>query len=514
MYFLDDIKRLYRIQVNGQSPRYMHLNFLERCLKGTQYNDLPYNFFQKSNFSGQALPMEERKPAVIYNLPKIIVDRSTDMLFGDEHWPTVHIEDPDAKDTEKAIDILVRFSSFNRYWRKAARMGSVGSVAVIFKIIERKLYHEVLNAKDCTPYFHPIIPNEVVKIRQQFQIKGQDLVPYGYSGLEPTTMYWYTRDFDERSEVEYFPIKVADATKAADLNLSRNDLRSFNHDLGFLPGVWIKNLESEDKIDGESTFEAVINFQHQLDYQLSYIGRVFKYTGDPLLALKDPSILDPNGTGEGIVNQQGNALILNEDGDAFMVEIQADAQKKAMEYTEKLRKLALEIGRGNRADPDKLAAVQSGKALALLHKDIIGLVGELRVSYGNDGLVPYLLKVLKAMEKYEIAYPGMAKLKVKSEVIMDLRWGAYFEPTNEDHRSLMMAITEAINNGTISEELGTKLVAPVFDISDVAAVREQISKQRDEEMARAKELEMHQQLAQQKKAGQVGKSSSSAPPEK
>jgi hypothetical protein len=496
-----DIERMYRIRMNGVDPRYARLNFLELCLKGKQYNEIPYDFFESADNLQQYIPLRHRRPAVVYNLAKIMVDRSTDMLFGDQHWPAIHIEGDKA--TEEALEIIVRFSDMKTAWRQAARMGSVGSVVIIFKIVDGKLYHEVLNAKDCIPTYHNRVPGRLTQIREKRQVEGRDLVPYGYDDLEPDAMYWYIRDFTEMEEIEYFPVKTEDSTKLGRL-LRRNDARSFAHNLGFVPGEWVRNLPGDDPMDGESTFECVLPFQRELDYQISQIGRVFHYTGDPITVLKDPSIIDTDGTGEGRIRQAGNTIILNAEGDAFNLEVQAEAQRVNIEFLEKLRKYALEVGRGNRADPEKISSSQSGKALALLHKDLIGLVSELRDQYGAMGLVKYLTKILIAMEIYHLDYPELKGKKTNPAATLQLRWGDFFEPTSSDNLTFAQFLTEAITNGTISKESGTRMIAPLCSIADVAAERKRVEDEEQKEIDLAVKLGNAQQVGQQKTSKTLG----------
>jgi hypothetical protein len=505
------LKRQFLLKMNSESDRYQMLDFLERWLKGILYDDLIYEFYFPEDSMPTYIPLRERKPSVMYNLAKIMVDRSTDMLFGDNHWPTLTSAD---KNTETAVRAIVEESGCQRYWRKAARMGAVGTVAVIFKILDGKVYHEVLNAKYCTPVFNPKNPTDVIKITEQKRVMGVELQACGYPDADPDDKYFYRRVFTETEEIEYFPIKVSEVSGELNgLRWKKNDDRSFEHNLGFLPGVWIKNLESEDKLDGTATFDQLLTFQTEIDYQLSQTGRVFHYTGDPLTVFIDPSLAEEDG--EARIRSAGNTVILNEGGEAYNLEVQATAQSVVLEYIEQLRKYALEVGRGNRADADKISAASSGKALELLHKDLIGLTDELRVQYGNYGLLVYLKKLLKATKKYKMDYPEVTKeLKaMNADATLKLEWGAHFEPTSTDDRETSLFLTESVTNGSISEETATKIIAPRARVTDIAAERAQISKERDEADKRAIKLDQTQQAAQTRKSASIQKKSS-APPEK
>ncbi len=72
--------------------------------------------------------------------------------------------------------------------------------------------------------------------------------------------------------------------------------RSVSHQLGAVPIVWIRNLPGSpttgDNADGACTFAAAMHSQVEIDYQLSQVGRGLKYSSDPTLLLKDPSLPD------------------------------------------------------------------------------------------------------------------------------------------------------------------------------------------------------------------------------
>ena len=135
--------------------------------------------------------------------------------------------------------------------------------------------------------------------------------------------------------------------------------------------------------------------QVEIDYQLSQVGRGLKYSSDPTLLLKDPTLPD----GE-LIKGAGNALIVSEKGDARLLEIGGTASAAVIEYVRTLRELALESIHGNRASPDKVAAAQSGRALELLNQGLIWLADNLRTSYGEVGLLQLARLIVRASQMY------------------------------------------------------------------------------------------------------------------
>ncbi len=143
--------------------------------------------------------------------------------------------------------------------------------------------------------------------------------------------------------------------------------------------------------------------QVEIDYQLSQVGRGLKYSSDPTLLLKDPTLPD----GE-LIKGAGNALIVSEKGDARLLEIGGTASAAVIEYVRTLRELALESIHGNRASPDKVAAAQSGRALELLNQGLIWLADNLRTSYGEVGLLQLARLIVRASQIYTLVVFGEA----------------------------------------------------------------------------------------------------------
>ena len=157
--------------------------------------------------------------------------------------------------------------------------------------------------------------------------------------------------------------------------------RSVRHGLGFVPLVWIRNLPGGVAPDGACTFRSAVETGIEIDYQLSQAGRGLKYSSDPTLLIKEPAGLE----GE-LVRGAGNALVVSEKGDARLLEIGGTAAGAVLDYVRVLRDLALEGVHGNRADPSRLGAPQSGRALELMNQGLVWLADNLRVSYGEGGL--------------------------------------------------------------------------------------------------------------------------------
>ena len=81
----------------------------------------------------------------------------------------------------------------------------------------------------------------------------------------------------------------------------------------------------------------------------------------------------------------------------------------------RLRELALESIHGNRASPERITAAQSGRALELLNQGLIWLADQLRISYGEAGLLQLARLIVRASQMYSIVVFGAADRTVGSK---------------------------------------------------------------------------------------------------
>jgi hypothetical protein len=234
--------------------------------------------------------------------------------------------------------------------------------------------------------------------------------------------------------------------------------------LGFVPMVWIKNLEGGDDIDGAATFpEEAIDTQIEADYLLSQGGRGLKYSSDPTLLIKEPAL-----AGETFVKGAANAVITSKDGDAKLLEISGDSAGAVMSWIKGLREIALEGMGGNRANAEKLSAGQSGRAMELLDKPICSLADRLKTQYGEGALRDLLVMMVKASGKVALKdLQGLAVPPMNAKEKIGLRWPEWYPPTHADRQVQAITLQTLRESNLMSVETCVKTLAPVYDIPDV-----------------------------------------------
>ncbi|MHB8914403.1 MAG: phage portal protein [Thiobacillus sp.] len=445
--------------------RTFRLSILTRVLNGTLYDNLKYAFHEEKNDAGEYIKMRERRPSVRYNMCRMVVDDSVALLFSEGHFPEIDAG-ADGEQIRESLARLIKESNLNQVLIEAATRGSVGSIAILFRVLSDRIFFDVMETVFITPTWKADAPDTLDKVTEKYKSKGRDLIAAGYdiSADDLDADFWFMREWDAENENWYLPQKIEAEKKAVPPKIDKD--RTVNHALGFVPVVWVKNLPGGDQIDGNPTFsDEAIETGIEIDYQLSQAGRGLKYSSDPTLLIKEPSFND--GT---IVRSASNAIKVNADGDAKLLEINGTAVEAVMNYVRMLRELALENMHGNRANADKISAAQSGRAMELMNQALIWLADRLRISYGEGALLSLLNMIVAAADKFNLIYKDKSKVgKLVLTTPLALRWSPWYQPTATDLSSTANTLKTMIDSGIISRKTAVKVIAAQFDIEDIDA---------------------------------------------
>lgn len=462
-----------------------------RVFDGTIYDHLKYAFHQEVS-NQERIELIKRRPAVRFNLSKIIVNDSVSMLFDESHFPNIKTDD------EKILDYVNDIydnTNFRKTMLKAAIIGSLGSVAVWLRVLSNKLYFKPLKTEYLTAEFDENEPDKLIRITEKYKISAQQVNELGYAVDLDGSAYWFCREWDETQEIYYVPWRVKDEKEAKANNKPfkpRIDKKkTTEHGLGFVPFVWIKNLPTldEDDLDGQCTFAPIIDNQIEIDYQLSQLGRGLKYSSEPLLVIKTNSL----ETGE-VDKSKGNALCLDAESDAKMLEINGDFANVVIEYAESLRKLSLEVVGANRVDPEKFTSAQSGKAMELMNQSLVWLTSKLRVSYG-DALEKLIEMAIDATQTFSIQIKDRTYSKLKIQDSLKLNWPPYFLPTSSDKQADATTLSTLKNAGLISTETAVQNLSANYDVIEPDEEIKKIKSETQETM----QMQMKQQSMLNKK---------------
>jgi hypothetical protein len=440
---------------NDYPPRVRKLMILDRVLDGTLYDALPFHFHQERTEAGEYIPLRQRRPSVRYPLCRIVVEDSVSLLFSEGHFPTIDSTDPILRTTFANI---AKETRLNLTMTQAAMSGATGSVALLLRVLKGRIFIDVLDTMYLTPIWDPMAPDTLARIDERYKVSGANLLRNGYTIDDPDEQYWFARSWDSESETWFEPTPVGKQVLPI-----MDTARSVSHKLGAVPIVWIKNLPGSpttgDSNDGACSFAAAMHTQVEIDYQLSQVGRGLKYSSDPTLLLKDPSLPD----GE-LIRGAGNALIVSEKGDARLLEIGGTASAAVIEYVRTLRELALESIHGNRASPERITAAQSGRALELLNQGLIWLADNLRTSYGETGLLQLARLIVRASQRYTLVVLGEPIEPMDPGATLSLKWPRWYPSTADDRQKDVQSLTALVTAGCISRETALKAIAACYDI--------------------------------------------------
>jgi hypothetical protein len=433
-------------------------------LDGTLYDALPYAFQDERTASGDYIPLRQRRPSVRYPLARIVVDDSISLLFGEGHFPTINADDVTVRAT--LADIATE-SNLNATLQEAALRGSVGSVAILLRVLKGRIFLRVLETLTLTPNWDPAEPDRLASVSERYKVAGAALARMGYDIDDPQAQYWFQRCWDTQKETWFEPWPVA-----SDQSPRIDPLRSTEHGLGFVPMVWIRNLpggpDGPDGIDGACTFRPAVETSIEIDYQLSQAGRGLKYSSDPTLLIREPA-----ADSRELVRGGGNALVVSEHGDARLLEINGTASAAVIEYVRSLREMALEGVHGNRASADRLTAAQSGRALEMLNQGLVLLADNLRISYGA-AILDLARMILRASNVYRLIVLGTPIDPIDPATRLRLVWPRWFAPTAEDRAADAQTLATLTEARLISPQTALRSIADLYAVTDIAAERASI----------------------------------------
>jgi hypothetical protein len=450
------------VPLDADYPERVHtLGLYRRILDGTFYDVLPYEFHEERNTSGEYVPLRQRRPSVRYGLARMVVEDSVALLFSEGHFPSFESSDEAVRE---ALAAVVRDTKLNAVMVEAALRGSVGSVALLLRVMKGRPFVGVLDTQFLTPEWDPQEPDLLVRVTERFKVRGAVLAAQGFEIDDTGLEYWFQRIWDAEFECWYQPVRVGSSAIAEE-----DEERSVRHGLGFLPMVWIKNLPGGNSVDGACTFRSAIDTGIEIDYQLSQAGRGLKYSSDPTLLIREPAGLDG-----AMVRGAANALVVSEKGDAKLLEIGGTASQAVIDYVRVLRDFALETLHGNRADAQRLSAPTSGRALQLMNQGLVWLADNLRVSYGQCALIELARLILRANRVRPLKIGGklLPELDVSAQV--SLRWPDWYPDDALDGQRTAETLISLVNAKQLSRETALRIIAANYDIADVPAELERI----------------------------------------
>lgn len=284
-----------------------------------------------------------------------------------------------------------------------------------------------------------------------------------------TLSFWWEREYTRTDAVYMTPVPVS-----ATIAPTKDEARSVQHGLDFVPIVWMRNSEvTGDTPDGQCTFEMAIDTVIEADYLMSQGCRALRYASDPTLVLTSGN--DPLGSGPAHEGGSASALQLPPGGDAKLLEINGHASGAVLSQYQELRALVLEQLHGNRAHSDKIAAGTSGRAMEMMCLPLVWLASRLRQAYGDSGLVPLYRMICDFSRVIDggLEIDGVT-FKELDPAGMRLHWPSWFEPSETELLALAQALVTAVDGGLIANETACVIYAGRLGIPDANSEWERV----------------------------------------
>lgn len=525
----------------GRDTRFDDLSQREAYYRGNQYQNRPYDWNgflstdlggtlqMGSQLSGMGPPVSQRRPCAQYELGRIIINRFAALLCGANRFPSFRV--PKDQGTEDFMNVLSEQIMLRPMFTQAATLGgSIGSVVVLFKVVDGEFQLECFNTKyvlvEDWADFHA---GEMAAFAVTYPYKKQEWDED--KKLFVDKWYIYKRVITDTIDVTCKPIPATYMSDTGSVRQTKEDYipeidetESWVHDFGFVPAQFIQNLPSYDTVDGDSTIQCVYNLLDMINEQLSAAHQALLGNLDPTLMIS----IDPNDYAKlqaagGIVQKGsggGNAVVTGEKGNAKYLEITGDGIKLSLELVEKLRQYALEVADCVIADPHRITgAAQSAAAIAKLYASMLAKCDVLRNQYG-DGIKRLMAKIVRVFtEKNNITViddtgtksqvrkvfiKPIDSVDPKTDKIVTLQpakhisykdvhlvWGDYFEATAADTFQAVEAAVMATGGQPVASVPGViKYLAQFMGDPDpvrtVAEVEKLVAETRAHEMELAK----------------------------
>ncbi len=461
-----DLSRLRRIAQNQlgvimtddmnqvRQFRSEHLDLLDRYYENTQYDDL--QDWDEAVSHAEYVQIRKRKPRVIYNLPKAMVDKVAAKLIGESAFPKFVIEDDE--DDTAFLRIVQKACKYRRALITPIKHLLIsGAVFVRYYIINGNVKIEYAKSKYCYPQFDANGELQQVEIKYVYEDQN-DRDEKGTPRQK-----WYRLILDKTSDVLFDnpPYK-------AGVRPTFNEVARADHGLGWVQGEWMVTHEDKFDYDGYSLFGDILGFIDDMNYSMSQSSQAAQYNQEPQLTVNG---LDEDEV-DRLIKSSEKAWNLGKEGEAGYLETDMAGVQATGELRDKFRNLALEVARVVMHDPEKImGSAQSGKAMEILYAPLVELIDELRCVI-EPNITQLLVKIGMTCLHYNalgeetvvITPPGY----MPESLDITVQWPQIFPPTLQDMQAMATIATSLSQAMIVSRESLTRWIASSTPIIDNA----------------------------------------------
>jgi hypothetical protein len=526
-----------RPELIPRTARYREIEKLDRVYHGTQYEGRPDWWTGKNGPRDDEAPLRERRPCVIYKLPKAATQQVVRFLFGEKRFPKVSFEvnDGDELDpnfpplTEEEASLLTEWTQAlvqNADVQPNTRAIATKAIAcrtavVILELDAGKFKTTLPRPQDCHAQFEGgDVGKPVTRLVWSYEYDREMLDDSG----QRTTFkrFVFRREWDAANVYLY-----DDAELIPGKEVEWMAPRVSPHGLSFCPVLWIRNeSEYSSGLDGNSLYDGLTEEFEALDFALSRRHQGVAYLGAPQLietGVEPGDGPDASGRKAGPQGYSGDAehavapparriapdAVWTYEGkevNVSLLETSGKAFEVGTNHVNDIRSRVLETmgvvltSMADTVSRVTVGADMSARFLALAHAPLIALVQEYRHTWWPKALRPLLSMMMRmtyeANRKGElIMVPGTDKVAdILNRFVnrdgqwttpqMAAHWGRFFEPSSQEISTNVDAANKAHEGKLISHETAVEFTSHDFSVDSVETELEEIEAESEQALAR------------------------------
>lgn len=502
--WFDEVRKM------GESRRLRDMDRYERYFYGLQHDEKEVNWDGRpyvrtdqrrgamlvgpGNVLDSPPPWQYRRPFIRRNLCNAIVSRFTGLLFGEQRVPRIRTN---GSKGQKWIDTAIKEMDWYTRCSTARSMGgAVGSVVMLVKLIEGRPICEILNAQWCTPKWlkddrdtRELEAIEVLYLRPVH--RWEDVLDKSSGKVRPMWIEgdeWYRRIITRESDVAWTAQVIKDRPVVF------KEIARADHNLGFVPAVWIKNTDIVGDDDGAPDCDQQWDNFDALDACYSDAFQGTHYNSDPTLIITS----DRNIGATQLGSQVG--IQLNKGEDAKLLELVGGGSDCAARRAAEIREAILEDVRCNLAD--KIEGAYDTTATHVLKREgaMLERADEFRRQYGDamEHLFEVFLRMCRKVGFGSLVDP-MASLAGEAPDVDDVfvEWPPYIQPTpaDEELHIRKVATARTATPPLVSHKTAIRAVAHFLGIDDIEAEMKLIEAEEKERQEKLEALVQSQEDA-------------------
>ena len=396
-----------------------------KYFESKQYKDLPFEWDGSIGgpesvvglpvYTSFAPPISQRKPPAVYPLARIIVERLSNMVFGDGLFPAVSVEgSPEDEEFVKGLIVAAALPETMKHARDLG--GAAGEVALSYGFVNGEPRIEVHATGELVVLdwadLAKLVPRHVVKI-WCVEEPAEDPV----KGTLIEKKIWFAREwcgpkYDAKGAIEepgaerlYRYIEGSKSVLPVWLLVNAISI-------GECPVVWVVNARKLISCHGRGDFEGSEGLIDRAIQTLNATTEGTINNAEPTLCLDVPMNLTPPEA----VKKGGHNTILTTA--VKYLEVSGSSVSAGIAQTDRLRALSFESAHVAMLDPERLVGVQSGEAMKRLMFPTVQQADVLRTHYGRA--IVKLLEGLLRLAKRLVREPSVEPvIDEQGQVMLD-----------------------------------------------------------------------------------------------